>query len=128
MYVIDEDRAPLPDRIGRNRALLGPNVDSGKTLCQLAIRVLPDQLIAGITAPEINSRDLKKLPGAGTEQLDQRGRVRAFTRLGGKPQQKPLKGFIRARGESDHGMSAQAHVRDGTRSAGSGEKWFAIHK
>ena len=44
--MIGEDRAPLPHRFGRHRALVGAQAQADETLGQLAVGLFSHQLVA----------------------------------------------------------------------------------
>ena len=50
---------------------------------QLASGLLADQFVAGMTAPKINARDLKKFTGRGAKQLNESGSIGSHRSLAG---------------------------------------------
>ena len=80
--MICEDRPPLAHGLGRNRTLIGTHPHPYKAIRQLPVGLLPDEFIAGVTAPEINSGYIEEFACRAAEQLNQCVGIGAFARLG----------------------------------------------
>jgi len=56
---------------------LGEQAEADEALGHLAVGLLSDEFVAGMSAPEINAADLEKLAGGVAKELD-RPRCRIF--------------------------------------------------
>src|ERR1700747_2045894 len=126
--MVREDRPPLPDGLGRDRALDRAQPPSHETLRHLSIGLLPDEFIAGLAAPEIHAGDFKEFPCCLAELSNQLVGVGFFAGVRSNTQQKVLEALVKA-GE---GAVSWRNHRTANRSADictdAGEIVFAIHK
>src|SRR5260370_4044204 len=81
VHLIGEDRFALPDSFGSDGAFLRTQSNPDEALGHLAFGLVSDKFIRGMTPPEINSRDLKKLARGAAEKFDQSSGVGAFVSL-----------------------------------------------
>src|SRR5579872_4335060 len=81
--VVDEDGPSSAHRFGGDGTLPRDQSQANEAFGQLASGLLADQFVAGMTAPKINARDLKKFTGRGAKQLNESGSIGSHRSLAG---------------------------------------------
>src|SRR4029077_5141701 len=128
LCVIGEDGAPLPHGFSSYGALVRAEPHPDKALRHLSIRLLSDQLVCEVAAPEIDSRHLKELARRLAEQLDEGEGIRPFSGFGGNAQQQLLKSLIGPRDEFVFRRNDGTTGRNAERRADHGGIGLLIHK
>jgi len=100
IHAVGKDRAPLPHRLRRHRALFRTKPQSDKTFCHLAVGLFAKQFIARLATPEVHAGNLEELSRRPAKQSDQAVRIRALAGCGRDPQQQLLEPFVGARSET----------------------------